>query len=511
VRKNSDDTGNIRRDGHDAALNDVADKFRDLLAQLGKSAGMRVSQHTDRDRLDLEFWRGAPLWIAVDIDSEARLASVYGVVRTFGLPGDRSDYHELISAIWAIGLRMANVASVRLVDIEHPVVRGELYGRYVVPDSQPSLLYISMDHPETKDLQGFLLASTWCAYVFSVLFRTLADDPDGEEYDDEEGREWATRVARALGLRLTSQSTSYNARIQPDWLYYHREDHGITAITFDTAIAPLFSEELLGPGTDVMDGETALMVRSSEIQNAIPHAALEKLGKVLKAYELDAKPGARDLTAGEGTLIVPTESHLFCVTDAGIVSLRTECVRRRFGVERETALRRHREVSRFLYREVAFEWQPKLNPARYEALILDLLKADDAVRWARQVGDINASDEDRDIVADWLLPPAPWEKAHEDAAFLQRRRVVVQCKARGRPVNFSHLPNIPMVLQYHDADAYLLVADPRVTKAVVNYFTTVPQREGFWADWWTRTEVEERLRICMEILPRYTDLVRVRD
>ena len=143
-------------------------------------------------------------------------------------------------------------------------------------------------------------------------------------------------------------------------------------------------------------------------------------------------------------------------------------------------------------------------------MILELVEADPAVHWARLVGATNERDRKRDIIADWVLPSPPWQRPTSSGPPLVRRRVVVQCKVRRRSVNLDDLPNIPVVLQMADADAYLLVADERVTSDVVDFLTTVPGRVGFWADWWTRTQVNERLRDHPEIVRRYPDIVTPR-
>ena len=99
----------------------VADPSRSFIETLRAHAsvlGLMVSRsdHVEgTPRVKLEFWPDAPLWLIVELDVDAGVAMFYGVIRTYGLTGDRSDYHEVISALWAVGLRTAGFASVRCV------------------------------------------------------------------------------------------------------------------------------------------------------------------------------------------------------------------------------------------------------------------------------------------------------------------------------------------------------------------------------------------------------------
>jgi hypothetical protein len=118
-----------------------------------------------------------------------------------------------------------------------------------------------------------------------------------------------------------------------------------------------------------------------------------------------------------------------------------------------------------------------------------LLNREPGVRWVRRVGTSRASDCERDLIAEWLLRPAPWESATEDQA-LVCRRVVVQCKAYSGSVNRSKVGDVPGTVELHDANGYLLVAYPRITPQVVDYLTKVPAKRSIWADWWTQPEIE---------------------
>jgi hypothetical protein len=57
----------------------------------------------------IDFSCNFPMWFRIDLDTEANAALLVGVVRTYGLVGDRTDYHDLISLLWASQLRSLNL------------------------------------------------------------------------------------------------------------------------------------------------------------------------------------------------------------------------------------------------------------------------------------------------------------------------------------------------------------------------------------------------------------------
>lgn len=492
---------------------DPASSFIETLCAHASVLGLMVSRSDyveGKPRLKLDFWPNAPLWLFVELDIEAGSAMFYGVIRAYGLVGDRSDYHEVISALWGVGLRTAGFASVRLIDIEHPVIVGEIWGRYLICDAQPSLITTPLAQPDWDRIGKFLLGSRASAILFNDLYVALGGDPDLEECDVEDVHDWADGIRRTLHVRPARHHATYSRRRAPNWLCYRDERRGVTVISFDAPLSTWFPWERFARECSTLVTENALLVRCGTLRNAIPASALELASKLVRCVFDRALSGRTHSLHHAGLAVVPTEAHLFCVCDAGIVTIAADCSRRRFEDERTVAIREHRGASRFLFSELEFDWTERPDPARYEAMILDLVEADPAVLWARQVGTLTERDRKRDIIADWVLPSAPWQRPHPDEPPLVRRRVVVQCKVRRRSVNLDDLPNIPVVLQMHDADAYLLVADERVTSDVVDFLTTVPGRVGFWANWWSRTQVEERLRDHPEIARLYSDIVTSR-
>lgn len=141
---------------------------------------MELTEHLNSDlpQLRVAFRELFPMDVRIDMMPDSDTVVLVGFVRTYGFPGDRSDYHDLISLIWAAFLRGHNVASVSLVDIPHPVVDGELYGRYVLFDKQPGASFLSLTNPDYVLIEKVLLASRLAGFVFSMLYRESGGNPD---------------------------------------------------------------------------------------------------------------------------------------------------------------------------------------------------------------------------------------------------------------------------------------------------------------------------------------------
>jgi hypothetical protein len=484
--------------------------FRSRIKQLAEELGLIVTNGSfvHSERIQIEFSPHFPMWVDIDVDEQVGTAVLVGVVRTTGLLGDRSDYHDLLSLVWAAVLRSMNLASVRLVDIPHPAVEGELYGRYVLFDRQPPATYISLQEPNYDLIADVLVASQRAAFFFSLLFGALGGDHESEGFDFEAGHAWAATVARQLSLNPDHLDTLNNKRLHPTWSYYRRNDRGIVAFNLELPLTRVLPDDIIQVRPAILESIGGQIVDSGAIKNVIPEEALRVLLRLTGAYSNRSESSATGLWLDRSTVLLPIESHLICVTNGGIMSLESDCGYRAFLQERDALLRRHQTESRILFSSATFAWHEPLDDELFERLILDLLNREPGVTWARKVGQASASDAGRDVIAEWYLGPAPWQEAKKENA-LERKRIVVQCKGFKTSINLSKLSDISTIVDFHNAQGYLLVAYPTVTPQVVDYMNSVPARRNFWADWWTQAEIEDRLRANLDIAERYPDLLSI--
>lgn len=348
----SDSTSPDERQRSQISENSPAQEFHSRVRQLAKQLGLVVTEFDNAklypQRIQIGFAPHFPMWVSIDVDSEAGTGVLVGMVRTYGLPGDRSDYHDLLSLIWAAMLRSLNFASVRLVDIPHPVIEGELYGRYVLFERQPPATYISLANPDYEIIKRVLHASASAAHFFSRLFGMLGGDHEAEKYDREAGQAWASKVARQLRLRTDHREALYNQRHNPEWSYYRRNDWGVVAFDLGLPLVSMLPVDILQSNSTVLESVGGQLIDSGTIKNVISRESIRILSKVICAYGDHIEPSLNNQLLSDSVLLLPIESHLICVTSGGIVSLERECGYRAFSQERDTLRKRHQAESRIL-------------------------------------------------------------------------------------------------------------------------------------------------------------------
>lgn len=251
---------------------------------------------------------------------------------------------------------------------------------------------------------------------------------------------------------------------------------GVSAFKLKSNLIADFTSAKSKNTCNVVESLNGYLIKTGDIRNFVTKSAYQRLAKLLRAYDERPATKLKDLW-NDSYLILPIESHVICIAAGGIAALQIDCGLRSFLSERTLLLKRNQLETVLLHSTINFVWGDNVNHGRFEELILQLLVREPGVNWARQVGLPNASDGGRDIIADWWLGPTRVDKVTENEV-LERRRVVVQCKAFANSINLSKIPNVPQILDLHDSSGYCLVAYPQVTPQVVDYLTKVPAKRG---------------------------------
>jgi len=193
--------------------------MRDLSEETGLLLSDRLPSSPN---ITLQFTPAFPLWLNVEIDEEEDIAFIYASVRAHGIDGDKSDYHDLLSAIFAVSLRLSNVASSRLLKIEMAdILPGEIYSCNIFFDKQPPTTFINLNQPDFASIRRLLEASVLAAWITSRVW-SLSGEGQSEEgcsYDEESG--WASKVGSSLRVKPGSKNADHYARRNPSWEYFH--------------------------------------------------------------------------------------------------------------------------------------------------------------------------------------------------------------------------------------------------------------------------------------------------
>jgi hypothetical protein len=253
----------------------------------------------------------------------------------------------------------------------------------------------------------------------------------------------------------------------------------------------------------VADGVGSRAFRTEHLVNAVPHKKLQAAAGFLAMVEKQIG----------NPLVLPLDSHFVLVGQTALVAVAAPCGAEPFDRERiATEARREVESSVFLH-DLEVIWEDRLDDARFEALVGELLARERGIHWVRQVGATREADDGRDFLAEWSVPPAGLSVDGVSGGHVspyERRDVMIQVKLRSKGVSRSDLPGLRDTLEHYRCSGLLVVAFPQVTTTLLDHLNELRRRGQFWVDWWGRAEIDRRLRRHPEIAARFRDLVQLR-
>lgn len=129
----------------------------------------------------------------------------------------------------------------------------------------------------------------------------------------------------------------------------------------------------------------------------------------------------------------------------------------------------------------------------------------------RQAGPTRERDGGRDFVARWRVSNSDGAPDHSSSrgqvpSPSTLKTVVVQVKALRPSVGKSKVLDIRDTVERHQGEGYFLVAFPQPANSLVEHLLMLG-RSGIWTDWWDRAQIEARLRLNLDLMARYSDLV----
>jgi hypothetical protein len=76
-------------------------------------------------------------------------------------------------------------------------------------------------------------------------------------------------------------------------------------------------------------------------------------------------------------------------------------------------------------------------------------------------------------------------------------------------VNRKIYPAIRDTIEHYNADGYLLVVSSDLTTELTEYLEKLRNGGKYWVEWWTRTEIEHKLRMNLDIVSRFPKIVQI--
>jgi Restriction endonuclease len=437
------------------------------------------------------------LTCSVQLTETGAFIYLYFRTTSWDWDGERTDLNDLLSVLPAAFFRLVRpFISCVLYDIEHPVggmPECEVYARYIVfgqPESNLSLSQDSVDR--VKEILGAFILYEYSVGSFLQFDRSV---PTRYSFEDDALKAWVERVQAALDRTSSDNEWTYNLRTNPHWMFFRSLDAGASVYH-----SPATSSALRGimdgvaPWTELA-GPTVRFFKSEFAHNAATNGDIERCSRILERLE-----GPSDRLA-----FIPLENRLIGVGNEHLVILEIDCDRAVYNSGREALLQRQRIEHEILFDGRAYTWADKVDGGRFEIFTRDLLSRRPGMVHVRQTSLTNEGDSNADLLCVWNVPSLADVKQPDKSIPLERRTIVVQCKAWARAVGKRDIPDIRDTLDRHDASGILVVA-LSVRRSLAEHLAILRKRD-VWTDFWGRAEIEEQLDANPDLVRKYPDIV----
>lgn len=320
----------------------------------------------------------------------------------------------------------------------------------------------------------------------------------GSNYSYKEAEEWAENVASIVGEKFNEDKIQFCRRINPCWKHYRSIQTKLTVYHSPQLSSSLISLVESTPWQS-LSISTGTIYDSGYILNFISIRESRFIERILK--------GLNSTKHLSKISYIPLENIFIAASGDYLVLLQREAGKKRFEYEREKARKKHSKDAEILFPINEFIWISSINGSRFELFIIDLLKLEKGVLWVRQVSNTNEPDGGKDILCDWLRQP-PSDHLDEHTPPYVIRRMIVQCKAFKDAVPKSKVTDIRDVVEHHNANGFFLAVSSHLGNTLTEHLYKMRTDGKIWVDWWTRSEIEERLRRNRHIVTQYPDIVQ---
>jgi hypothetical protein len=440
--------------------------------------------------------------IILEIEDSNKL-SFYFIQRTYDVfyHGDRTDAHVVLSLMFSCFLRLSGIPiSSALFDIAHPVVKDEIWGRYIMPVQTPSFLGISNEEQLYKKIHEVISI----VVIWRQLFWEFAGCPcnncmkengidNSRDYDLKSGL-----VELIASIYGTSTSHNYGSRMLPKWNYLYDIENEVTVI--ESEELSNYMIEILSKNKfpkSIIQGVNGELIVDNEIKNFIHNDSRKEFEKIIK-------------TLNDGNKInhpiVPLENMLITVSNPYIIALGRLSGKNEFNSEREIVRMRHNEESEILFPIPAFCWVENPCPEQFENLIKSLLEREPDVKSVRKPAPINQGDKGRDLIIEWnVLDSQLVTQYHPPTRII---KVVGQCKASKGIIGKSKVIDIRDTIETHSSSGYFLAVNTQISAPLTEKLESL-QKNGIWTFWWNREDIELRLSKNQDLIPNFPKVLTV--
>lgn len=472
-------------------------KFKQEIRKIASELLYQVKEQEDRLLLGRE---STLLTIPFDFYEEKVTFYLFARTTSWDAPGERTDLNDILSTLPAIFLRIESPhISSTLFDIENPcgiAPEIEVYARYIA-FTQPNNYSLLDRSTETLSIIRNIL-ETLTVYE-SNLHHFMEFDLSIEQdssFKDKKLRQWASFISNALSEDLDAENITFNKRINPHWFYYRSQISKMSIY-----LAPVTSKSMtnllshLTPWEKYEDADF-FFFKSKYTQNAATRYDVNTIVNLLQTLENNET----------NVNLIPIENRLIALSKNYIIFKESECDRQAYVNGRKHIIKRRKQEQNFLFEGNVYVWSDSIDGGRFEGLIRDLLSKRNDILQVRNTSVTNEPDANADLICIWYTTSLSDMPQHEDIPPVQKKKIVVQCKAWAKNIGKNDLPSIRDTLDRFDADGMLVATSKTVSRSLFEHFEVL-RKKGIWVDYWNRASIEDMLDNHPELIEKYSDII----
>lgn len=445
------------------------------------------------------------LTVPIEFYEDEVVIYLYSRTTSWDGEGDRTDMNDIFSFLPSLFLRIHNInISSTLLDIEHPLGQGEdgairaieVYARYIT-FSQP---YRNGFLPRSKEsintIENILKAIT--EYELNLYYLIECDEDDEARciYKDLNLHVWAMTIVKSIKENPKLDSVLYNKRINPSWYYFRSKEKNVSVVFAPktTYMLRKYIEEK--GGINSYSSENYNFYKSNTTLNSFKNSDKEKARSILTDLGENA----------DKIIYVPLENRLIALAENNIVSLECECDRKIYSQGKEAVISRRKREQDFLFEGNVYKWKDSIDGARFEEFSRELLIRTHGVIKVSNTSVTNEPDSNADLICIWDSASLSDMPQDENYGPIQRRKIVVQCKAWSKSIGKNDIPSIRDTLDRFDAGGMLIVTSKSIARSLFDHFEIL-RRKGIWVDYWDRSHIESMLDENPDLVSKYNDIV----
>ncbi len=438
--------------------------------------------------------------IEEDINQNEYFLSFKLIFRSWHVSNDRTDFNDITSSTIATILRIISKNSFRLIDIEHPVpfIENELYGRELIPTQNINILIDLTDKDVLLRTEELLVDFVMVINMLFSLFDCSHELCDEYNYEGEELNNWIKMIHKDLD---EDSMLIYNSRTNPEWFYCKNNN---ISIVKNKSICEWLLNILIEQGSiESIDGVNGKLLVENNIKNFVNNTYYEESKRILKKIE-----------NYDGSFFgIPLDNIFTCIGEEHLVFIKGDFDFDAYVKEKEIVRQRHIKESALLFNDSSLKIiiDSKEDTVIFESLILELLKRESYIFWAKKVAPTNEPDNGRDIICKFNLK-------HKKQSFLENeieldyKKMIVQCKtnlasSKKQSIGKSDVNIIDTIYDYNP-DGYILVTNTQITTRLTEHLERIEEKEKIYIDWWNKEDIEERLIKYPELINKYSNIIQ---